>query len=130
MITRRTFHKAAAGAGLASLGGLWLPGCNKSAKKEPGVVIGMIAKSQSNPVFLAARVGAEARAKELSAELGKPIKIDWRTPNDEDAQKQAEFDWLLAIMPIVTPCSFLADLLQPGNHKPLRLARPAPAAAL
>ena len=91
MITRRTFHKVAAAGGLASLGGLWLPGCTKSATKEGGVTIGMIAKSQSNPVFLAARVGAEARAKELSAELGKPIKIDWRTPNDEDAQKQAEF---------------------------------------
>ena len=51
----------------------------------------MIAKSQSNPVFLAARKGAEARAAELHGKLGVPIKIDWRTPNDEDAQKQAEF---------------------------------------
>jgi ribose transport system substrate-binding protein len=50
----------------------------------------MIAKSQSNPVFLAARRGAEVRAEELTAELGSPVVIDWRTPNDEDAQKQAE----------------------------------------
>lgn len=55
------------------------------------LVLGMIAKSQSNPVFLAARKGAEARAAELSKELGRTITIDWRTPNDEDAQKQAEF---------------------------------------
>jgi ribose transport system substrate-binding protein len=91
MISRRTFHKTAAATGLAGLGGLWLPGCSKTDKKDQGMTIGMIAKSQSNPVFLAARVGAEARAKELSTELGKTIKIDWRTPNDEDAQKQAEF---------------------------------------
>ena len=56
-----------------------------------GITIGMIAKSQSNPVFLAARKGAEARAAELSKELNLDIKIDWRTPNDEDAQQQAQF---------------------------------------
>ncbi len=52
--------------------------------------IGVIAKSQSNAVFQAARVGAEAAAKELGAKHGIAITIDWRTPNDEDAQKQAE----------------------------------------
>jgi ribose transport system substrate-binding protein len=51
----------------------------------------MIAKSQSNPVFQAARKGAEIRAAELSEQLKSPVTIDWRTPNDEDAQKQAEF---------------------------------------
>lgn len=51
----------------------------------------MIAKSQSNPVFLAARKGAEARAAELTGKLGMEVSIAWRTPNDEDAQKQAEF---------------------------------------
>jgi ribose transport system substrate-binding protein len=51
---------------------------------------GLIAKSQANAVFQAARVGAEDAAKELSAKNGVTIKIDWRTPNDEDAQKQAE----------------------------------------
>lgn len=55
------------------------------------ITVGMIAKSQSNPVFLAARKGAEDRAAELSKELGFPVTLDWRTPNDEDAQKQAEF---------------------------------------
>lgn len=73
------------------------PGGGASAATPPAgsaagpLVLGMIAKSQSNPVFLAARKGAEARAAELTKELGRAITIDWRTPNDEDAQKQAEF---------------------------------------
>jgi ribose transport system substrate-binding protein len=51
---------------------------------------GLIAKSQGNPVFQAARVGANDAAKELGKKHGIDIKIDWRTPNEEDAQKQAE----------------------------------------
>ncbi|MBP7141718.1 MAG: substrate-binding domain-containing protein [Opitutaceae bacterium] len=54
------------------------------------LVIGLVAKSQGNPVFQAARVGAEDAAKELGKKLNLNIKIDWRTPNEEDAQKQAE----------------------------------------
>ena len=54
------------------------------------ITIGLVAKSQGNPVFQAARVGAQDAAKELSAKLNLNIKIDWRTPNEEDAQKQAE----------------------------------------
>ncbi len=54
------------------------------------ISIGVVAKSQGNPVFLAARVGAEAAARDLSAKNHLDIKIDWRTPNEEDAQKQAE----------------------------------------
>src|SRR5688572_28634136 len=52
--------------------------------------IGLVAKSQGNPVFQAARVGAMDAAKELGAKHNVTIKIDWRTPNEEDAQKQAE----------------------------------------
>ncbi len=52
--------------------------------------IGLVAKSQGNPVFQAARVGAEAAAKELGEKYKLKIKIDWRTPNEEDAQKQAD----------------------------------------
>jgi len=52
--------------------------------------LGLVAKSQSNPVFQAARVGAEQAAKDLGSKNGLTIKIDWRTPNEEDAQKQAE----------------------------------------
>ena len=51
----------------------------------------MVAKSQSNPVFQAARVGAQDRAAELSRELGVGIRVLWRTPNEEDPQKQVEY---------------------------------------
>ena len=60
------------------------------AQTKKSYTIGLVAKAQSNPVFQAARVGAEAAARELGAKHGIQIKIDWRTPNDEDAQKQAE----------------------------------------
>jgi len=52
--------------------------------------IGLVAKSQDNPVFIAARAGAEAAARELAATYNAEIKIDWQTPVSEDAQKQAD----------------------------------------
>src|SRR5437867_1128746 len=58
--------------------------------QKKSYTIGLVAKSQSNPVFQAARVGAMDAARELGAKYNINIKIDWRTPNDEDAQKQAE----------------------------------------
>ncbi len=61
-----------------------------AAAPQRTLTIGLVAKSQGNPVFQAARVGAEDAAKELGKELNINIKIDWRTPNEEDAQKQAE----------------------------------------
>jgi ribose transport system substrate-binding protein len=61
-----------------------------SAEKTKSYTIGLVAKSQGNPVFQAARVGAEDAAKELGKKYGIKIKIDWRTPNEEDAQKQAD----------------------------------------
>ena len=51
---------------------------------------GVIAKSNNNPVFQAAKTGAEDEAAKLSKEKGVTIKIDWRTPNEEDPQKQAD----------------------------------------
>ena len=53
-------------------------------------VFGVVAKSNNNPVFQAAKTGAEDEAKALSAKTGANIKIDWRTPNEEDPQKQVE----------------------------------------
>jgi ribose transport system substrate-binding protein len=53
--------------------------------------LGMIAKSQGNQFFEAAHSGAKAAARELGARHGITIVIDWRTPNEEDAQKQAEY---------------------------------------
>jgi len=59
--------------------------------KKKSYTFGLIAKSQSNPVFIAARQGAVDQAAKLSKELGVEIKIDWRTPVSEDAQKQADY---------------------------------------
>jgi len=52
--------------------------------------IAMIAKSSTNPVFLAARTGAEAAARELSKKHGVPVEIAWLTPPMEDGQVQAQ----------------------------------------
>ena len=69
---------------------LLTPGCTR--KEDPGgrtYKIGLIAKSEGNPVFLAARVGAEDAARDLGEKYGVKIEILWRTPASEDAQKQA-----------------------------------------
>jgi len=55
-----------------------------------GLKIAMIAKSSTNPVFLSARTGAEAAAKEQSQKLGIPIEVAWLTPPQEDGQVQAQ----------------------------------------
>ena len=60
------------------------------AQSKKSYTFGMIAKSQGNPFFEASRVGATDAAAELGKKHGISIKIDWRTPNEEDAQKQAE----------------------------------------
>jgi ribose transport system substrate-binding protein len=73
-------------------------GCSKKApapaeKKAPEkttIKISMVAKSSTNPVFLSARTGAEAAAKDLSKKYGIDIIIDWRTPPNEDGQVQAQ----------------------------------------
>ncbi|CAN5843585.1 hypothetical protein BH11GEM2_BH11GEM2_15910 [soil metagenome] len=54
------------------------------------ITIAMIAKSSSNPVFLAARSGAEAAAKELSAKNNVPVEVVWLTPPQEDGEVQAQ----------------------------------------
>src|SRR6266481_8305361 len=65
--------------------------CASRAAEKKSYTLGMIGKSQGNQFFEAARSGANAAARELGAKYGLTIKIDWRTPNEEDAQKQAEF---------------------------------------
>src|SRR5437763_5776844 len=67
--------------------GIW---SSIAAPAKKSYTLGVVAKSQNNRVFQAARVGAEEAAKDLGAKHGISIKIDWRTPNEEDAQKQAE----------------------------------------
>lgn len=104
---RNVFHKSGAllGLGAAALaltclgacerGGGTTPTANKPASgatAERSYVFGVIAKSQSNPVFQAARSGAEQAARDLENDHpGLHVKIEWRTPTDEDAQKQAEY---------------------------------------
>jgi ribose transport system substrate-binding protein len=60
------------------------------AQGKKSLKIALIAKSSTNPVFLSARTGAEAAAKELSAKYGIDITVDWRTPPTEDGQMQAQ----------------------------------------
>jgi ribose transport system substrate-binding protein len=80
---------AAAMVGMTALSTL-ASGEQPASKAKKTYTIGLVAKSQSNPVFIAARTGANDAAKELGEKLGVTIKIDWRTPVSEDAQKQAE----------------------------------------
>src|SRR5919112_4941007 len=55
-----------------------------------GIKIAMIAKSSDNPVFLAARTGAEAAARKASADYKIDVEIAWLTPPQEDGQVQAQ----------------------------------------
>lgn len=79
----------AAVALLAGAGVLSLMGAGEAPKKT--YRIGVIAKSQSNPVFQAARTGALDAGEELSKKLGADVKVEWRTPVNEDAQQQAQY---------------------------------------
>ena len=66
------------------------PGVVEAPTRSPGLKIAMIAKSSTNPVFLSARTGAEAAAKELSQKHNVPVEIVWLTPPAEDGQVQAQ----------------------------------------
>jgi len=72
----------AAGASAASGGG--------SAPTRTHLKVALIAKSSTNPVFLSARSGAEAAAKDLSAKHGMAVEVAWLTPPQEDGQVQAQ----------------------------------------
>jgi len=72
---------------VTSLLGLAVASCLAAGKTY---TFGVVAKSNNNPVFQAAKTGAEDEAKKLSGENGVTVKIDWRTPNEEDPQKQAD----------------------------------------
>ena len=88
MLTKRTWITAAAVAAVAALG---LGALASAAAPKKAYVFGVIAKSQSNPVFQAARTGAMDAAKDLSEQYGVKVEINWRTPNNEDAQQQAQY---------------------------------------
>ena len=97
---RRTFWQACAVGMMGLLGAGLLPVAPPTARAaEPNaptsrparkVVIGLVAKSQANAVFQAAYAGAKDAARELGPKYGVEVVIDWQTPSQEDAQKQAE----------------------------------------
>ena len=90
MKTLRPFARAFSALALAFAAAFTAAPSARAAEKPRTITIGLVAKSQGNPVFQAARIGAQDAAKTLGAKLNLNIKIDWRTPNEEDAQKQAE----------------------------------------
>jgi ribose transport system substrate-binding protein len=70
------------------------PVANDSAGPRPKkaeYTFALVAKSQSNPVFQAARTGAEDAAVELGKKLGVKITVLWRTPDEDDAQQQVDY---------------------------------------
>ena len=54
------------------------------------IVLGMVAKAESNDVFQAARTGAEDAANTLGEQYNVDIRIDWQTPPEENAGQQAD----------------------------------------
>jgi ribose transport system substrate-binding protein len=93
--------RASRAGGLVVLVGLslGLAGCQDLVEDYLGakrgdrkvITITLVGKSSTNPVFLSARVGAEAAAKDLSDKhKAIEVKIDWRTPKAESAAEQAE----------------------------------------
>jgi ribose transport system substrate-binding protein len=97
-------------------------GCSKAPEADTGaggkktIVIGMVAKSQSNDVFQAAYAGAKDAAQQLGAKYNANVTIDWRTPVDEDAAKQVEAIEALTranVQAILLSCSN-ADTLTPA----------------
>jgi ribose transport system substrate-binding protein len=102
--------------------------CLSCAKKaDPSgrrkVVIGIVAKSQSNIVFQAAWKGARDAARDLSASYGVDVDVRWMTPPDENPQKQAEAIEQLArsgAEGIAVSCSD-ANILTPAIDKAVEL---------
>jgi ribose transport system substrate-binding protein len=106
-------------------GGEKATGTEKPAQAKAGekIVIGLVAKSQSNPVFQAAYSGAKDAAAELAAQYGHEVVIDWQTPADEDAQKQAQAIEQLAragAKGIIVSCSD-ANAVTPAINKAVEL---------
>lgn len=107
----------------AVLGSAVAGGAEATAKK---IVIGLVAKSQSNPVFQAGYAGAKDAVKELGPKYGVTVEIDWQTPPDEDAQKQAEAIEQLArggAAGIAVSCSD-ANTVTPAINKAVELGVP------
>jgi ribose transport system substrate-binding protein len=76
------------------VGLIFITGCGDSGTKagdgKKKIVIGIVAKSVTNPVFQAAHAGAKDAARELSAKHGVEIEVNIQTPPAENPEKQAE----------------------------------------
>lgn len=104
MTTRRAWIISSASVSFAAL---MLAGCSNgnaeststdssdaetTTNDETVYRIGVIAKSNSNPVFQAAKTGAMAAGERITTEIdGVSVEILWQTPAQEDAQMQAQF---------------------------------------
>ncbi|HUC85803.1 MAG TPA: substrate-binding domain-containing protein [Candidatus Acidoferrales bacterium] len=111
---------------LAAVLGCLQVGCSQKTATNSTLASGqkvytfaLIAKNQANPVFQAARTGAEDAARDLSQKLGVPIKVQWRTPNEDDAQKQVEFLEQVVLEGVdgVSLSCVIADTLTPAIDK-------------
>ena len=60
------------------------PASATATHNDSSLRIAVIAKSSTNPIFLAARTGAETAATELGAKSHLKIEILWLTPPQED----------------------------------------------
>jgi ribose transport system substrate-binding protein len=62
---------------------------NVGGSKPKSITIGMCAKANSNQVFQVARTAGTKTCEDLSKSEGIPIKLEWRTPDQEDPAQQA-----------------------------------------
>jgi ribose transport system substrate-binding protein len=88
--SRKKLVWAAALAGALACGGGSGAADTARTAQDDRITIAVIAKSSSNPVFLAARTGAEAAAKAISDSGGVQVEVLWLTPPQEDGQVQAQ----------------------------------------
>jgi len=109
-----------------------LAGCGKAPDAQPAemkmpeksairkkIILGLVAKSQSNPVFQTAYTGAKDAARELGPKYNVEIEIRWATPPDEDAARQADMVRELAVSRadgIMVSCSD-ANVLGPAINE-------------
>lgn len=87
------------------------------------ITIGVVGKSQSNPVFIAACAGARVAAKELGEKYSVEVIIDWQTPQTENPQEQAQAVEQLGrsgTVGIAVACSN-ANILTPAINKAVDL---------
>jgi ribose transport system substrate-binding protein len=107
---------------LINYGQIFAQDVNKKGNVKK-ITLGIIGKSQSNPVFVAAYAGARVAAKELGAKYGVEVIIDWQTPKTENPQEQAQSVDQLSrsgVAGIAISCSD-AKILTPSINKAVDL---------